>query len=121
MNLVVIDDSFEGRADLSTQNPAGLSVNIFKQNPNEFPAVKQVGDIVQFRHFKVNIVSFSLFINSCLFLFRFNIMNLIFKHYPQSGQHLPFFIRKMKMGLGKYFQDVKFIRKNLKWLKRFLI
>ena len=67
MNLVVIDDSFEGRADLSTQNPAGLSVNIFKQNPNEFPAVKQVGDIVQFRHFKVNIVSFSLFIKSCLF------------------------------------------------------
>lgn len=53
MTLVVIDDSFEGRADLSTQNPAGLSVNIFKKNPNEFPAVKQVGDIVQFRHFKV--------------------------------------------------------------------
>ena len=53
MTLIVIDDSFEGRADLSTQNPAGLSVNIFKKNQHEFPAVKQVGDIVQFRHFKV--------------------------------------------------------------------
>lgn len=53
MNLIVIDDSFEGNADLSTQNPAGLSVNIFKPSPDEFPAVKQVGDIVQFRHFKV--------------------------------------------------------------------
>ena len=53
MNLVVIDDSFEGRADLSTQNPAGLSVNIFKKDPNELPAAKQIGDIVQFRHFKV--------------------------------------------------------------------
>lgn len=53
MNLVVIDDSFEGRADLCTQNPAGMSVMIFKPSENEFPAVKQVGDIVQFRHFKV--------------------------------------------------------------------
>lgn len=53
MNLVVIDDSFEGRADLCTQNPAGMSVMIFKPSENEFPAVKQIGDIVQFRHFKV--------------------------------------------------------------------
>lgn len=53
MNLLVIDDSFEGRADLCTQNPAGMSVMIFKPAENEFPAVKQVGDIIQFRHFKV--------------------------------------------------------------------
>lgn len=53
MNLIVIDDSFEGKADLSTQNPTGLSVNIFKKNPNEFPAIKNVGDIIQFRHFRV--------------------------------------------------------------------
>jgi hypothetical protein len=53
MTLVVVDDSFEGRADLSTQNPAGMSVVIFNPTESEFPAVKQVGDIVQFRHFKV--------------------------------------------------------------------
>lgn len=55
MNLIVLDDSFEGRADLGTQNPAGLSVMIFKKELHEFPAVKQVGDIVQFRHFKVTL------------------------------------------------------------------
>lgn len=68
MNLVVIDDSFEGRADLSSQNPAGLSVNIFKKSPNEFPAVEQVGDIVQFRHFKVPYIYRNMFLIefSCL-------------------------------------------------------
>lgn len=59
MSLVVIDDSFEGRADLGTQNPAGMSVMIFKPTEDGFPAVKQVGDIVQFRHFKVNLTFYT--------------------------------------------------------------
>lgn len=73
MNLVVIDDSFEGRADLCTQNPAGMSVMIFKPSENEFPAVKQVGDIVQFRHFRVhedgvciNFINFNFCLDSIL-------------------------------------------------------
>lgn len=71
MNLVVIDDSFEGRADLCTQNPAGMSVMIFKPSENEFPAVKQVGDIIQFRHFRVhgvciNLIYFYCYLDSIL-------------------------------------------------------
>lgn len=53
MNMVVVDDSFEGRPDLNTPNPAGLSVVIFKKSLEEFPAVQSIGDIVQFRHFRV--------------------------------------------------------------------
>lgn len=67
MNIVVLDDSFEGRADLATQFPAGLSVMIFKEQANEFPAVKQIGDIVQFRHFKVNNSESFNFINILIF------------------------------------------------------
>ena len=55
MNMVVVDDSFEGRPDLNTPNPAGLSVVIFKKSLEEFPAVQSIGDIVQFRHFRVKI------------------------------------------------------------------
>lgn len=110
MTLVVIDDSFEGRADLSTQNPAGMSVNIFKKDPNEFPAVKQIGDIVQFRHFRVKLQ----FVEILIFFSRFNIMNLIFRHYLRIGRHSQFSIEKVKMDLGPFPQNVKFIQKNLK-------
>ena len=53
MNLVVIDDSFDGRADLGSLNPSGMSVMIFRPNREDFPAVKSTGDIVQFRRFRV--------------------------------------------------------------------
>lgn len=67
MNMVVLDDSFEGRADLGTQNPAGLSVMVFKEQVDQFPAVKQVGDIVQFRHFRVLLIyNYYVINNSCI-------------------------------------------------------
>ena len=53
MSLTVLDDSFEGRADLSSPCPSGMTVMIFRPNLGEFPAVQQIGDIVQFRHFRV--------------------------------------------------------------------
>ena len=53
LNLVVVDDSLQGRSDFDSPHPAGLTVAIFKKSPEDFPAVKDIGDIVQFRHFKV--------------------------------------------------------------------
>jgi hypothetical protein len=50
---VVVDDSLEGRSDFNSPHPTGLTVAIFKKSPDQFPAVKSIGDIVQFRHFKV--------------------------------------------------------------------
>ena len=53
LSLVVVDDSFASHADITSAMPAGMSVNIFRAELNEFPRVERVGDIVAFRRFKV--------------------------------------------------------------------
>ena len=119
MNLIVIDDSFEGKADLNTQNPAGLSINIFKPSPTDFPAVKQVGDIVQFRHFRVRErVNYKDYIITYFYLyppFRFNIMNPSFKELQLNGQ-LTLFSEgtREKDTHGKLFLSAKYSQKNLR-------
>jgi hypothetical protein len=49
----VVDDSFAGNVDITSSMPAGLSVNIFREDLNDFPRVEKVGDIVALRRFKV--------------------------------------------------------------------
>lgn len=68
MNLIVIDDSFENRPDLQSSSPSGLQVMMFKKSIEEFPAVTAIGDIVQFRHFKVTYL-FLYIVSLLIFLF----------------------------------------------------
>lgn len=50
MTLTVIDDSL---GTTSNQSLAGLSVVIFKSDPSLFPDVQSVGEVVQFRHMRI--------------------------------------------------------------------
>ena len=59
MSLLVVDDSLINDANRGValiNNGAGLDglmVMIFKPHPSQFPKVQAIGDIVQFRHFRV--------------------------------------------------------------------
>lgn len=48
MSLIVVDDSL-----VEDDSNDGLSVSLFRPDPDLFPKIKGIGDVVQFRHFKV--------------------------------------------------------------------
>lgn len=55
MSMIVADDSFEYVSEPNSPNPTGMAVLIFRPSNEGFPDTLRVGDVVQFRHFKVHV------------------------------------------------------------------
>lgn len=58
MTVVVTDDSVpllnsEEGHDHQDGQEEGLTVTLFKPDPQDFPRITSIGDIIQFRHMKV--------------------------------------------------------------------
>lgn len=60
MHLVVVDDSLSSNTDINSPSPSGFLVTIFRKHPSEFPLVQGIGDIVQFRHVRVQVYQSTL-------------------------------------------------------------